>query len=253
MKTSELKSFIYGTMLGDSSVSFSNYNTISCGQIKEDLILYKLKVYKDHFANLKTNYIIEDYKAPDQVRQPLHRIYATHPYFNKIRNIFYDSNNKKRVTKKILKKLKPNGLAIWFADDGTTTLIGINNYLSGKKDRLTDRRVEMCTDGFLLEDVKIIQSYFKELVGYDVRIINRDHTDKLNKNPTGYRIRFSTLGGQVFLSIIYKEFLNYPSLLYKMDMGYRDNLLTSEYVLQEYCNLYKEIKTHRSFLDRLER
>ena len=115
MKSSELKSFIYGTMLGDSSIS---KNTISCGQIKKDLIEYKKKVYETHLPNVRITLRVENNSDSKHIRQPLYRLRATHVYFNKIRKRFY-INGVKRVDKKILNSLKPNGLAVWFADDGT--------------------------------------------------------------------------------------------------------------------------------------
>ena len=46
----------------------------------------------------------------------------------------------------------------------------------------------------------------------------------------------------------------FPSLLYKMDMGYRNESLKNRmYVIEEYESLYLKIKTHSSFIDRLSK
>src|SRR5690554_3847944 len=127
MRSSELKSFIYGTLLGDSSISKSNENTLSCGQIDEELIDYKASVYKKHLPGVKLKKYNENWKGKDGwKRQPLFRLTARHIHFKKIRKRFYDENGVKRVNMKILKALKPNGLAVWFADGGTSNLIGKN-------------------------------------------------------------------------------------------------------------------------------
>jgi hypothetical protein len=87
----------------------------------------------------------------------------------------------------------------------------------------------------------------------DTKIINRDHTDKDNKNLTGYRIRLANHVIQPFFMMIKDEFINnYPSLLYKLDLGFRNESLEwRRYVSEDYQNLYEEISAHPKFIDRL--
>lgn len=50
-----------------------------------------------------------------------------------------------------------------------------------------------------------------------------------------------------------ESFLNFPSLLYKLDLGYRDDSLNKKrYVLDEYKNCYIRISTHPQFVDRVK-
>ena len=58
---------------------------------------------------------------------------------------------------------------------------------------------------------------------------------------------------QKFLCTIYKYFLQYfPSLSYKMDLGYRGNSLNNEtYVTKEYKKCFELVSAHPKFIDRL--
>lgn len=255
LKSSEFKSFIYGTLLGDSSIHNKSHRRFDCGQIKEDLVLYKKDLIETQLTNCVTNYKVQNYLQKDgRKRQPLYRLTIQHDYFRKIRKRFY-KNGIKRVDIDILNALDSRGLAVWFADDGTTNFIGLEKYKAGKISRLNNRRVEICTDGFLKEDVVIIQKYFNTLLNTDdTKIINRDYKDLNNDNPTGYRIRLANHAIQPFFMMIKNEFIkNYPSLLYKLDLGFRNESLDwRRYVSEDYQNLYEEISAHPEFIDRLE-
>jgi len=254
LKSSEFKAFIYGTMLGDSYIHKVSHRRFGCGQVKEDVILYKKKIIETQLNKCIINYKAQNYKQKDgRNRQTLYRLAIQHDYFRKIRERFY-KNGIKRVDTKILEALDTRGLAIWFADDGTTNFIGLEKYKAHKIDRLNNRRVEICTDGFLKEDVVLIKKYFDKLLNTDdTKIINRDYKDKSNNNPTGYRIRLANHVIQPFFMLIKDEFINnYPSMLYKLDLGFRNESLDwRRYVSEEYQNLYEEISAHPEFIDRM--
>ena len=59
---------------------------------------------------------------------------------------------------------------------------------------------------------------------------------------------------QKFLVDISPYFIKYfPSLLYKLDLGYRDSSLENRlYVSKEYHDLYLKISSHDLFVDRLK-
>lgn len=49
-----------------------------------------------------------------------------------------------------------------------------------------------------------------------------------------------------------ESFLNFPSLLYKLDLGYRDRSLDKRtYVLEEYKNCFLRVSAHPQFIDRI--
>ena len=50
-----------------------------------------------------------------------------------------------------------------------------------------------------------------------------------------------------------KYFLNFPSLLYKLDLGYRNKSLDKRiYVLEEYKNCFLRVSAHPQFFDRVK-
>jgi len=71
-----------------------------------------------------------------------------HPEFIKFLELFYP-NGKKIVTRKILNKLTPFSIAIWYMDDGC--------YNSLKK------RAMLATNSFTYEENLLIQKYFREV------------------------------------------------------------------------------------------
>lgn len=49
-----------------------------------------------------------------------------------------------------------------------------------------------------------------------------------------------------------ESFLNFPSLLYKLDLGYREKSLNKRtYVLEEYKNCFLRVSAHPQFKDRV--
>lgn len=253
LSSSDFKSFVYGMMLGDGYVH-RNGKEFGCRQIEKTLIHYKAAVIAKNLPTADIRVTEHDaYHDGKWSHQKIYRLRAKHEYFRKIFDRFYD-HERKRVDDDILRYVKPNGLAVWHADDGTLNLIGKQNLLSGKADRLTDRRLELCTDGFTLDDTRIIAAFFDRRYGPDsCTLVNRDHKDKDWANPTGFRLRFRVPAAQRLILEIHREFLHYPELLYKLDMGYRGADFESPYckALPEYQQIFQEISAHDKFIDRL--
>ena len=81
-------------------------------------------------------------------------------------------------------------------------------------------------------------------LGYNIKIV-----DRARKNQV--RLQFNT-PYQKFICSISEYFYKYfPSLLYKMDLGYRGESLNSQYVSEEYKECYLKISAHPEFKDRL--
>jgi hypothetical protein len=73
---------------------------------------------------------------------------SVQPALNPLRKAFYDAG--KRVTKEVLDRLAPLGLAVWFMDDGTGSGAGAG--LNG---------MTLHTQGFVEEDCWLIAGWFK--------------------------------------------------------------------------------------------
>lgn len=240
---SDIKSFFYGCLLGDADI---HNNRFCVHQISKDLIDFKFNFIKKHLPNCNI-YIHEEDSYIDKNgvnHQKAYRLIAgPHPYINKLRLLFYPQG-KKIYPSNIISKLTPIGYAMWYADDGTTVLVQKGSGASGGA---KSRRIQFCTDNFSYEEQ---QKIIDELIFskyYTPKIVNRHRNNQ-------YRLQISTYDGQKLFLEIYHFFLYYfPSLLYKMDMGYRgEGLLKRAYVSEDYYKLFIEISAHPQFKDRIK-
>ena len=250
ISSSEFKSFIYGMMLGDSSIH-TNGKEFSSRQVTKDLSYYKFEMIKKHLPGVKIE--IKEYPGyfdGKWTHKPIFQIRAKHRYFEKMYERFY-RNGKKVVIQKVVDSLKPNGFAVLFADDGCSNLIGKEKYLSGKSDRIHARRFEICTDAFTYQEVCLIMGSISKFI--EIPVEGNMYT-AIRKNGN-HRIVLNSIAGQKYILKIWKFFfLRYPSLLYKLDLGYRDGSLENNpYLLNEYSEVYHKIKMHGEFIDRLKR
>lgn len=238
--SAELKSFFYGTLLGDSYI---HNGTFYCKQISKDLIDFKEKIIKQNLPDAKV-WVNEIEEKTDKKGVHHQKCWVLNvsrsEYIKKLEKIFYPEG-KKIIPKGVIKSLTPLGLAMWYADDGTTILVGYNKTTQSAK----NRRVMLCTDCFSEEEIKnsVIEL---ETLGYHVSLTER--------REGCYRITFPLWEKQKLICSIYKYFLqHFQSLLYKMDLGYREESLNNKrYVLPEYKNVYYEISACPLFLDRLK-
>lgn len=85
-----------------------------------------------------------------------------------------------------------------------------------------------------------------ENLGYSIKCIDRKRKDQL-------RTQINGLSAQKFICMIEESFINFPSLLYKLDLGYRGKSLDKKrYVSEEYKNCYIRISAHPQFIDRVQ-
>jgi len=241
MNSQELRSFFYGTLLGDSYI---HNGTFYCKQISKDLIEYKAKIIDSNLPDAKVKIIEhEEYVDKNNVyHQKFYVLSASHSeYIKKLEKLFYP-NGKKVCPKNVINKLTPLGLAMWYADDGTTVLVQFNLKTRSAK----NRRVQLCTDSFTKEEHdSIIIPELKEL-GFDVTYVIRGEHYRVNiRNMLKIQNTFISIG---------EYFIKYfPSLLYKMDLGYRnESLKNRRYVNKDYEDFYIKISACPLFIDRMK-
>lgn len=234
----QVKSFMTGNLLGDGNLHNGAFIT---GQISEDLVMFKKRIFNRYYGFSSSKITFVPANVKDGVsRQDTWRLYVSpNRAFKKLEEQFYGREGRVCPTS-YLDSLCPLGLAIWYADDGTTIQVGYNPRTGSSK----RRRVQLCTDSYTLEEVKTIQDFFIRQYG-ETSIVDRG-------NGT-YRVQINTLSAQQFLVDISPYFIKYfPSLLYKLDMGYRGESLDNElYVTKEYKELFLKISSHSEFRDRL--
>lgn len=241
LNQSQLRSFFYGTLLGDSYIYKGSFN---CKQISEDLIIFKKEIIESFIPNIRvsiTSY--EGYTDKNGVNhQKYFQLYASpNEYVKKLDSLFYP-DGKKICPPGVIEKLDPLGLAMWYADDGTTILVQKNSTTQSSK----SRRIQLCTDSFTKEEhLNIILPELKQ-IQIPARMIQR--TSLLQRTQLQPIIKIQPLFvemGEYFYNF-------FPSLLYKMDLGYRnESLLNRTYVIENYYNFYLKMSTHALFKDRL--
>lgn len=241
LNSRELKDFFVGCLLGDGCIHNGGFNV---KQISKDLIEFKANIIKSHIPNCKLK--ITEYDEYTDKNGVCHQKYwdlrvSPNEYTKKLSKEFYTNNRIKIIPKKYIRRLSPIGLAMWFADDGTSILVQYNPLTGSSK----NRRVQLCTDNFNPNEVKLLKNIF-EKYGFNCSIVKRKESQ--------VRLQINSFSSQKFLQIIYEYFYKYfPSLLYKMDLGYRNQSLENRtYVSEEYYKLYLKISAHSLFKDRLK-
>jgi len=234
----ELRSFFYGTLLGDS---FMHNGSFSCKQISKDLMEFKKDIIHKNLPNAKISFKSIPASVRDGInRQEYWELWISgDPLLKEFQNLFYP-NGRKIVPPGVISSLTPIGLAMLYADDGTTILVRAK----GDGTSANNRRIQICTESFSLSDHQIIQDEMLKL-GFQTGLVKRNSKGDV-------RLSLPVGEGQKFVQIIEPFFYNYfPSLLYKMDLGYRgESLKKRKYVSESYEKLFIKISAHPSFIDR---
>lgn len=188
--TKEIEQILLGSLLGDGFVGINKraknayYREAHCLKQKEYLL------WKNKFLNFKITenkiFIKERKKWKYNIT-----IGSKHfTYLTKLRKLFY-LNGKKSVTREILDRLEPLGIAVWYMDDGSY------NY--------RDDIIVLCTDCFSLDEHNIIANWFKEK--YDI-------IWKITKIRNQYRLQTRDI--EKFIKLIKSYII--PSMEYKLGL-----------------------------------
>lgn len=244
LNSRELKDFFVGMLLGDGNIHNGAFST---KQISKDLIEFKYNIIKSHIPNCKIK--IVEYDSYIDKNGTNHQKYwylyvSPCEYFKKLYKEFYP-NNIKIVPLKYTRGLSDLGYAMWYADNGTTILVQYNETSGSAR----SRRVQFCTDNFTENEVRNLLIPMISARFGSCKAIKRKEDI--------YRIEIdnnSNYDSQKFIQAIHLYFYNnFPSMLYKMDLGYRnDSLENRKYVSPEYNELYLKISAHSQFVDRIK-
>lgn len=211
----ELEQLIIASILGDGSIRYVNKGSRANARIEfahaerqGDYLWWKYNIFKKYdLVNSKPRHIMS---GNDKQYPQLRFETKTNKLFNNYHYMFYKTKERK-LTRKILNKLTPLGLAIWYMDDGNLSLPKYT-----KKDGSTGihcRRLMLNTQGFSYEENVLIQRYFKVVWSIDVNI---------NKNNGYHRIVMGAKSANLLINIIKPYII--PSLEYKIDMKYKNKL-----------------------------
>lgn len=124
-----------------------------------------------------------------------------HRYFRTLRKWLYP-NGEKQLTRRILDKLTPEGLAIWYMDDGN-----LYNHINKDSGLVTSFRITLSTE-VPLDEAEMIRDYFEEKWSITF------HINKTKNNR--YRHRCSTKEARKFFDIIAPYIID--SMKYKINV-----------------------------------
>lgn len=221
---SEIKGALYGTLLGDSTVT--NRSEFSCEQISENLIKYKGTILESIAPDLKVYYHtrsrgnIQVIRGKEVARSTTYVVQTNrHPYFSNFREVLYHTGTK-QVNLSTLDKLTPEGIALWFMDDG---------YLDYKKSSNT-RNLRICTDSYDETSINNIIRFFNNQYNIQAKVYLHKAGYGRSARP---RVSFNAENAQKLIVLMHKYFL--PEFYYKLDLHYTEKTLASKRCSVEYC------------------
>lgn len=230
---SEVKGAIYGTLLGDSTIT--NRNEFSCEQVSNNLIRYKGDILSNISPELKVYYHIRDRGNTQLMDNTVYNrkisyVVQTnrHPYFKVFRDKLYHTGTK-QVSMDILECLTPEGLALWFMDDG---------YLDYKVSSNT-RNLRICTDSFDEISINNIVRYFNDTWGIISKVYMHNAGKGRESKP---RVSFNAENSQKLITIVHKFFL--PEFYYKLDLHYLPKTLNTKRCSQAYREAVEYMLEH---------
>lgn len=226
----ELRGALFGTLLGDSWVNAQNQ--FACEQVTFELIAYKVRLLEEYLGrklNIRTRHrtgsIIEGRKV--NAKQTF-IVNAYDKSFGKYWRVLYSSGRKK-VTASLLRRLTPEGIALWVMDDG---------YFDFKQSNDT-RHLRLCTDGFTEQECNLIIEYFSKTWNIDCKIVWTKRSKESTAMP---RVSFNGNNSQKLVALIYRWVL--PCFFYKIDLRY--GRMDSVNISEGYRKAVEYMSQHRA-------
>jgi hypothetical protein len=193
----ELKDITIGLLLGDLYARKQKLGINAClvfkqGIVHEDYLNHLYKKFQDFCPQGPKIIIPKPNIRTGKVHRSIYFSTYSLPCFNDLYNLFYPPN-KKAIPLNIAELLTPSSLAYWICDDGCFCK--------------RDRAIILCTDGFTLEEVKLLIGVLTNKFGLNCTI---------NASGKGFRIKILAKSLPVLQSLLS---LHMPSMmLYKIGL-----------------------------------
>lgn len=196
------RNLIIGLLLGDGTISNNNVFKLSHGYKQKEYLEWKIKLLNEH--GIKNNGLKEyistcGYNVNSIVYYSQLSII---PFIKVLRRIIYKPI-KNYANRKLLNRLSPLGLAIWYMDDGC-----INIRKTGDKIHGFYIRIATC---LYKEQNQVIIDYFKEVWNISFYQFKEGRPGK-----NTYSLCCGTQEGIKFIELIKPYVESCPSMLYKI-------------------------------------
>lgn len=162
----EQMGFLVGTLLGDSSISFKDSEqycprfTLTQGEAQKDWLGLKVHLLRNLLPTEEL-YSNDNFGTYEKSFDNSHRVYERRSRslicLRELSRLVW-VNNRKTVTRELLNKLTPAGIAAWYLDDGQRC----DRVYKGEK---IPWRVKLHTSGYTEEEQDIIIEYFRDVWG----------------------------------------------------------------------------------------
>lgn len=205
MNSSELRGFLTGLILGDGSIDKGvTKRAFRIKSTHPDFLSF-IQDNLEQCSNFEIR--VKSYpmrKSKDCIHRPYSElIIGAHPYFAKKYHHFYDDYRRRVVSKEAYTWINDIGLAAWYMSDGYMCLVGKT------KERIRDRRVEICADRYSEDIVENMIAMLKEKFGLSCSKIRRG---------SKFRIRILKQSYGDFYKLVSPYIV--PSMRYKLYFGY---------------------------------
>lgn len=231
----EIDEIILGCLLGDSSLNANSdtgdYRTVMFDHSikQQEYFEYKAKIFGSWFIRSKNR--ISGYGS-EMVRGQLVANLKTWNLLNEL----FPNNGKKIITKEYVDKLTPISLAFWYMDDGS---------ICNREDDNLGCRIHINTQGFSLEEHKILQEALKRKFNIESTIGDKDVYK-------GYVLILDVENTKKFCSLIApyicksmkyklpKEYEDMPCVFEHFNLDYFDSVVDTKIVSIEKVDVEKE-------------
>jgi hypothetical protein len=206
--TKENRNIVLYMTIGDGYISKNGYLVYAHSEKQKDYAEWKRKLLIK--SGFKTT---ELYEKNTKLNGNLYKGFEvrtlTYDFIKLYRKIFY-TNKKNIANRKILNRLNPLGLAIWYMDDGGLSQKKRNNIVVAN---------DLMLNTYLTkEENQVIIDYFKEI--WDISF-------NQYKSKGKYRLSCGTKEAVKFLKIVYEYVKEIPSMQHKLNIksNYKCHLL----------------------------
>lgn len=238
LNAKEIKSSIIGMLLGDANLRTTGINyRLSIDHCPAQLEYLKMKskiisniTGSDPKLSKTKTYI----KKVDKVYHGYRIQTRSLKYFTKIYNMMY-LNGKKNITRKLLDKLTPFGIAMWYMDDGYLSILKKKNAKGGY--RTHDRKLKLATHCFSEPEQILIKEWLKEKYDIDCHI----YKPEPKKKPKQRAIYLNATNSKKFIEIV-KSYILLPLFEKKIDMKYRSRQEIDEDIV---CSVSKDTANNK--------
>ena len=201
LKTKRTVSILTGMVLGDGHLRKPSVNDKSVS-----LIMRHCARQKEYLAH-KTELLNKIFGKKINIHEINNNGYPGvsasfgHPYFRSLRKFMYPGGGK-FISKKVLNRLTPEGIAIWYMDDGSLALHKKNGYIHS-------REIYLNTYTSMVE-AAYCRDFFKENFDIDFRI---------SPSKGKHRLICNSKNSIKFVNIVKPYII--PTMEYKIDLKYK--------------------------------